>query len=350
MTDDLPGGAEAPAEAPAIDEGVSAPDVALEPTPRGALDRAFASLDEQAEPEKPTEGRARNPDGTFAATEKPAETEKTPEATTTPETTQTPATDVPTRFSADAKAEWDKVPPAVKGEVNRAFRELETGIQQYRQQVEPLKDWIDLAAKNNTSLPQALERYAGFEVALRKNTVAGLQSIAKDMGFDLAAVAKQIAGQPAAPQDQVVAELRNKIAGLEQQLGGVTSTLTEQHNTALRSHITSFADSKPDFDALAPLIVQNIDRQLARSNPGQALDAAYTKAKEQAVAIAQASGLIPPPAPVPQPPTTDTAAQTRKGGLSVTGAPGSGSNPVSRTVPSSPRAALDTAFAQLGIG
>ena len=43
-------------------------------------------------------------------------------------------------------------------------------------------------------------------------------------------------------------------------------------------------------------------------------------------------------------------AQTRNGNLSITGGPGSGSNPAKRKAPSSARESVDSAFASLGLG
>ena len=44
------------------------------------------------------------------------------------------------------------------------------------------------------------------------------------------------------------------------------------------------------------------------------------------------------------------ADQTRKGQLSITGAPASGSNPVTRKAPATARESLDRSFASLGLG
>lgn len=359
MTDDLAGGASAPAEATATpDIQTNTPEPIAEATPRGAIDRAFAALETAAEngaegkPPATTDGdRPRNPDGTFAA--KDPATASQPVATAegadkaVPEQPSQPSPhgEAPARFSADAKAAWASAPEPIKAEVNRAIRELEGGIEQYRQQWEPLKQYDEIARANNTTIPDALQRYVAFDAMLSQDVVRGLQGIAQDKGFDLKAVAAHILGQqPPTPdqQDQVIAGLRQQIADLQQQVQGVSGHIKTQQDTALRSEIEAFASDAAyvRFDELAADIAFFLETRV----PG---DLPPRERLSQAYALAER--LNPAPVAPTPPPAPDLTAQTRKGQLSVTGAPSSGSNPSNRKPPSSPRDALDRAFSAVGI-
>lgn len=364
MTDELAGGAAAPAEDVATpDIQSNTPEPITEATPRGAIDRAFAALDTPAEngaegkpetPVAPVDGdRPRNPDGTFAPKDpatatQPVDTAAKPEKPVTEQpTTPSASGEAPARFSPDAKAAWATVAEPVKAEVNRAIRELEGGIEGYRQQWEPLKQFDEIARQNNTTLPDALQRYVAFDVMLSQDVVRGLHTIAQDKGFDLKAVAAHILGQEAPAPDQqaqIINGLNQKIAALEQQVGGVSTHIQTQQQTALRNEIESFASDAAfaRFDELAGDITFFIETRVPKDlPPRERLAQAYALAERLNPAPAV---VAPTPAPAP-----DLTAQTRKGQLSVTGAPSSGSNPSNRKPPSSPRDAIDRAFDTVGV-
>jgi len=146
-------------------------------TARASIDRAFAEIDKQvtAQPEGTTETaaekRARDEaTGRFKAKEsagQPTTLEGQPEeAKALTEKPAATASEPPARFSADAKAAWATVPDSVKGETNRALRELSDGLSQYQQVFEPLKPFYQLARQHDTTVHETLERYVNLDFAL----------------------------------------------------------------------------------------------------------------------------------------------------------------------------------------
>lgn len=374
MTDEFAGGAAAPAET------VSAPDVPsnvpepiLESTPRGAIDRAFASLEEpggekpapsvkeQVDALAPTEGdRTRNPDGTFAAKDpnaapaEPAKADAVEKPTVEQPATETLPGDAPARFSPDAKALWATAPEPVKAEVLRMEREMTAGLEKYREDAtafDSVREYDSMAKQYGTDLKSALDRYVAFDKALNDNPIQGLLSICADKGMNPREVAAAILGQQLPPAEQqtaqserVINELRNEIAQLRQ---GVTTIQSGSVSQTIQSFVSSLpATDQPLFEELGTSIAALIKQ-------GHDLPSAFATAKEaertRVQRLATSFGFTPAPAAPAVPPAPDLTAQTLKGQLSVTGAPSSGSNPSNRKPPSSPRESLDRAFDAVGV-
>jgi hypothetical protein len=141
-------------------------------------------------------------------------------------------------------------------------------------------------------------------------------------------------------QDSYVNELKAEIAALKKEVGGVTTTIRSQQESALLKQVEDFA-AKPEFsrfDELSEDIIFFLN----------------TRTKDLTEAYKLADRLNPAPqAPAPviaAPAAQQTApSHTRKGQLSPSGAPSSGSNPAARTTPASARDALDRAFAATGL-
>lgn len=300
-----------------------------------------------------SEGATRDETGKFAPkagdTAKPADaTQATPAAdpAKVAPTTATPASDAPARFSPDAKAAWVTAPEPVKAEVTRAIKEMEAGIEKHRasaEAFEPVRRFHEMAKQGGTTLDKALEAYVGMEEAIRADVdagrvpVRGLEAVCNNFGMSLRQVAEFVLGQApdavASQSDATVRELKAEIAALKQQVGGVTQTFAQQRESATIEQITAFA-SKPEharFDELADDIAFFL-----QSGKTQDLSEAYALAERlnpAPAASAPQTAAIPAPAP-------DLTAQTRKGSLSITGAPSPGSNPANRQPSSSIKDAL----------
>lgn len=344
MTDEAMTVAAEPAAAPS--EPVSAPSGPSTPdtSARGAIDRAFASLDtreDQGGEPVVQEGQKRSPDGKFAANEPEPE----PEAGTEP-TSGTSDEDqrfaAPSRFSADAKLEWDKTPVSVRAEVDRAMREMEGGIQKYREAFEPWRATDEAIRANGQDPIQVIEAYRGIEMMLANDPLSGLDQICRNLGTDLATVAAHVMGQPVdqqqAQQASIIHQLRGEIAAMQEQIGGVNSRLQSADQQTIQRELSDFAKDKPRFDDLSPTMVRLIESGMAGD-----LAEAYDMAERLNPAPVTAT---PPAAPAAQP---ADPAQTRKGQLSLSGAPASGSNPATRKPAESARSALDRAFSTVGL-
>lgn len=388
MADDLTGGAPAPAETIAAPEVQSnTPEPIVESTPRGAIDRAFATLESnggdksadrpatKAEPEAAklapaAEGeRPRNPDGTFAAkdpapTTQPAqETAKPDTATLQPPKADAPAGEAPARFAGDpeAKAAWAATPEPVKAATQRIIREMEQGIEKYRGDAtvynDTFKPFVDLAVQSRLDPKVTLQNYVNIDMLLTKDFEAGITQIFQNKGMNPREWAAKIMGQPAPtpqPQDQIINDLRQQITRLEQGFQGVHQTIEQQRAAGISQSLEGFMGSLPEADKT---LFNELDAEIAAylRDPATTLADAFAKAKADAHSryTRMFGAQTPAPARVPaaaaQTREPNLEAQTLKGSLSVSGAPGAGSDPGSRKTPSSPRAAIDDAFASLGL-
>lgn len=357
MTDQIDGAT--PSEPIATPEAEAAPEPqvsTVEATPRDAIERAFAKLDAEddaiSEP-KPEGDRKRGPDGRFVASEaadvqeaddaKEERPEQVPETKAAAE--KTGFAEPPARFSAEAKAAWAAAPEPVKAEIHRAVREMEAGIEKHRaaaQEWDAIREFDDLAKRHNTSVKTALTNYVRLDTEMAKDPIKGLDLVAQQFGMTLRQVAEHVLGQPADQtqhqNEAIIMELRRELAGLKEQLGGVSTTIQEQRNASVQREVEAFAADHPRFDELS----EEIARQIGA---GFTLAEAYRRA--ELLNPVQTPAQAPAVEAAPKP---DLAAQTRKGSLSLNGAPSSGSNPAHRKPPSSARDALDRAFGQLGIG
>lgn len=289
----------------------------LEATPRGAIDRAFASLEE------PT----RDNTGKFAPKEpeKPVEAQAEPEKPVEAEKPTTPFAEPPKRFSPDAKAVWNSAPEPIKAEITRAVTELENGLNEYRQKWEPLKEFEQLAKQNNTSIDAALKNYVSLDMEIQQNPIQGLERICKNIGVSLRDVAAHVLGQD---PNQYLSQQESVIRELQQELQAIKS-----HNEqTTRAQIDAFAADKPRFDELADDIALFLQTGKAKGLP-------------EAYELAERLNPAPQPVATKEPATP----QPRKGSLSLTGAPSTGSNPASRKPPSTARDAIDNAFARIGL-
>lgn len=315
---------------------------AFEATPRGSIDRAFEAID-KAEPSEASEikadDRPRTPDGKFAAKEpeNAAESAPAPEAAPVADKPVTPVSDAPARFSPEAKAAWATAPEPVKAEISRAIKELEGGIEKYRAEAEPLKPYAEMAKQSGTTLEAALARFVEMESLLRKDLNEGVRTILAQAGLTPQQYAAHITGQPVEQADmRVHAEnqtLRGEVERLRSENQQLKGDFESRERSAAQAEIDAFAKDRPRFEELRPVMGKFIEQGFAHD-----LASAYEMAER----------LKPAPAPSqPQPP--DLTAQTRKGSLSVTGAPSAGSTPANRQPPKSARESLDRAFASLGL-
>lgn len=359
MTEEVTGGVEAPAETPDVAETTEV--VEAEHSPRGAIDRAFESL-EQGEPAEETAKaeRPRNPDGTFAAkaaeeaSETPKEAKDDAKAAETATKQQAPLSEAPSRFSADAKAAWATTPDSVRGEVHRALREAEQGIEKYKGNAtryeQVWKPFEDLAVQSQMDPVATLKGYVQIDQLLAQDFNKGLEAIFQRAGQDPKAWAARLNGEtPAEPsaQDRVIGELRQQVTELQRELQGIGGTVRDTQQANIGQALSQFQQSLPEADQKLFL---ELDAEIAAElqEPSVTLAQAFENAKQKATERYSRLFGQPQTQPAPSP----AAAQTRdptKGKLSVTGAPGAGSDPAVRKTPTSPRVALDRAFAEFGL-
>lgn len=306
-----------------------------------AFDRAFGDDD------------APGDDNVFQAKDKPDPKAKQPVAEGEPEAKEAEApktdgpdfTQAPERFSPQAKEAWATAPDAVKAEVHRALGEMSQGIEKYRgdaSQWQELAEFDAMAKEYGVTVKDTLANYVAAEQRLADDIVGGLDSIAQTYGYTLEQIAAHVLGQepreqPQQPTQEVNA-LKQHIQKLEQQINGVTTNLQEQRLAEVQSMTQQFASENPRFEELQTHMAEMISTGYAKGEtPLARLKDAYTKADR-----------LNPAPEAPKVATPAKLAQTQKGSLSVTGAPGSGSNPANRKPPSSAGEAIDRAFDAVG--
>lgn len=337
-----PGEVAAPDTVVAPETTPEAPSASTQEAVERAFEKVFGEDGVDVEPEvdtPPDEAQPRGPDGKFAAKDVPKDE---PQDTPAPEQEVPPAEQTqyagagsaaPTRFAEAARAEWDKTPEPVRAEVNRAFREMESGIAQYRQAYEPLKQYDEMARASGTTLDAALQNYVGLENQLRQDPMRGLEAVCQNLGTTLRDVAAKVMGQPVPEKDAVIGGLQSELAALKQQIGGVQQTFQQQREAQTVTTVESFAAANPRFDELSGEIAT-----MLKTGYATGLQDAYDKAARLNPAPAPAVPAAPPPAP-----------QTRKSALSVNGAPTSGSNPANRQRSATTGDAISRAFEQVGL-
>jgi hypothetical protein len=384
----------APAPAPQAEpEVVSLPnpiDVAPQPAPepkpeekkapstREALDKAFKTVEaKQAEAKKPeakppaevkAEAKApkveakpepakadegRDPvTGKFtpkAVSEKPADAAKPVDAAKPSHT----AEDAPARFTETAKAKWASADPEIRGEVRRMERELTEGYQKHKAAADrdgSLAEFHDMATKSGTTVKDAMARYVGIENKLRQDLLGGLDEVVSNATqgkYSLRDIAAHVMGQKPeevqSQSDATIRELKQTVQRLEQQIGGVTQTITKQREQSTLTEINAFAEKHPRFEALSNDIAFFMTTGRAKDLPE-----AYELAERLNPAPAKATE-IPPKVAETAADTPDLAEQIRKGSKSPSGDPSPGSEPAVRKPSKSNREAVDRSFASLSM-
>jgi len=379
---------DAPGAAPAAPEPVSAPAATIEapvtpPNPvessgpekapepvevkpsatvKEAIAKADAKLKEAPKDTKPIEAKpaakaevkpepkARDEAGKFAAkatqdSQPPAPVESKAAPVAEQPAKPTAFHEAPKRFSDDAKASWQSAPEPVRAEIHRAVKELETGLNQYRETIEPLKPYMQLAQQHNTTIDKALNQYISLERALKSSDQtqknAALNDVFQAAGLNprewAAQILNQTPDQVQSQQDNVIRELRTQINQLQQQVGNVTQTFETQRQDATHAEVTKFASDPAHsrFDELA----DDIAFFLQTRCPGD-LPKAYE--------LAERLNPAPSKAPVETPVIPAIAADAHtKGSKSISGSPSPGSSPAAKKTPSpSIRGALERAMAQ----
>lgn len=290
--------------------------------------------DKPAEPKEEKKPSERAPDGKFAAKSEP-EADPKPDAKT--EAKPQGHIEPPSRFLPDAKEKWLNTPRAVQRDVENLTREHEAEVSKYREsheRYESVRQFDEMAAREGTTLNQALGRYVGMEQALRTDPVNGFKALLENMslrpeqavsyilgaaGVSPQALAQHIAQNPQAyvaqahqPQQQAQQQVDPRIQQLEQRL----ADMQEQQLEA--TVIAPFMRDHPRYNELQgdiALFLQS-GKISERLSPLDRLEAAY----DMAVRINPASHAAPSAYADPDP--GDRAVPDFSGSKSIKSAPG----------------------------
>ncbi len=263
--------------------------------------------------------------------------------------------EAPKRMSEAARAAWKDAPEHVRADVHRVVGELEKGIteksegdrawRELNEAPSPVKGqtYGQLAKALNTTIQGALDRYVEADMRLGKDPVGVLHKLLTNKGLDVRKVAQALLN--ADPDElkahheinDLRAENERLKAGEEQKLEQTKKAVLQNVRSEVETFKTSETDGKrdhPRFDELEPLMAT-----LIASKQANTLKEAYEMADRAR-----------PGRKAPEIDSPDTAAQTRKSELSVTGSPTGGSDPQpGRRRSKNPREAVDRAFDDIGI-
>lgn len=383
---DIDGGAPAPVDsvsAPVADTPVTTPaPIRDDPIPAEPAPEPVKEPKEPKEPEKPVSTREalkkaaekveadnkapkeaakteakpvekpRAEDGKFASTKPVEATQKPAGESEQPETPKPakPKYEAPTSYSHEAKAEWEAVPENTRAAIVKRESEIAAGIEKYRvahERDEALKDFHEMAAKGGTDVKTALTNYTNMERQLRENPMKGFEAIAANLGVPFRDIAAAYLGQPAdqhqSQSDATIIELRNELAAIKQQVGGVTQSIKQQQEAATLVEVNRFSESHPRVDELSDEMTKLLNSPQFISPDLPAIER-LSKAYELAERLNPAP--VTAPASVSTAPHRDPVLQTDKGRKSINGAPSPGSNPGMRQPSTSIKESIRRAMAQ----
>jgi hypothetical protein len=313
---------------------------------RSALSSAFDSSVEsseaealpapevETEPEATQSTRARDEFGRFVKTdaEKAAEAQNkpleakpavegikpAPEAQNAPTDALKP-TAPPPGWSVPAKAEFDKLPQAVKEAIAKREGEVSQGFAKYAA-YKGLEPYAEMASRAGTSLPQAVQKWIAAEQQLATDFVSGIHSLCQHFNINPAALGQVLSGQGNGHQrpqvqDPVLSEvaaLRNRLAQFEQQQ-------QEQANSGINAEIAAF-QAKPEnkyFENVKQTMIRLLNAEEASSlqdaydkacwaNPeiralliSEQVQTKQAETQRKASEARRASGSLSPGAPIP---------------------------------------------------
>lgn len=194
----------------AIQQLKSGPDIEPKPAPETA-----AAGDADAQPS----GQNRNERGQFTKTDGEAESVKTvPDADPAKDKPERPSTaaEPPTSWSADAKAEWSKLSPALQQAVLKRETEINDGGRRWsdekRAYDETLAPVRGLAQQHGVDERETIKRLLSANEWLERDPKAAITAFAQAYGIDLSKPLTSNALQPQA--DPVVATLRKEVSEL----------------------------------------------------------------------------------------------------------------------------------------
>lgn len=292
--------ADAPALAPA---GESTPAPVSTPTPVTVVETKEPSLEESMAAVYDKMNPDREPDGKFAAKDKPAETVETQEAapveTETPqepaqEPTEPakPAIDAPVSWNAEMKAKWGSLAPEVQefiskreGEAHKRISELGEAVKQiepFREHLEPLRR---SASQIGISASEALRSLLAANDYLDRDPAGAIQWLAKRYGVNLGT---QATSESTQPENEQIRSLTDHVRRLEGRLAETQNHLstreqreTEAQKSSLSKLVDDFSKDKDYWNDIEGDVLDQIHAIRAREpdlEPKQVLEKAHDRA------------------------------------------------------------------------
>jgi hypothetical protein len=303
---------DAPAAEPAL-EAPAAPETPGE-TAKAAADRARDEHGRFVKKAAEAAGEAAQAQDPTKAVQQPAVEQTQLQAP------QTRVIGPPPGWSIAAKAEFDKLSPAIKEAVAKREEEVSNGFAKM-QAYKGMEPYVEQAARAGTTVSRIMENFMNAEKLLATDFVSGVQSLCQHFNVNPAALVNALSGQlqgghqPPQPQNPVLNELnalKSRIAQFEQER-------EQQAYSGINAEISAFS-AKPEnkyfenvkqtmaklLNAEAATTLQDAYDQACWAHPEiRALlinEQAETKAAEaqrKASEARRASGSLNPGSPIP---------------------------------------------------
>lgn len=165
----------------------------------------------------------------------------------------------PARFVEAAKAEWTKVPEPVQAEIHRAIQNAEKGVEKHRESAERyelVREYDELARKNGREgLHESMKQIIDIENTFARDPIQGLKKITDHFGVNLQAVAAHIMGQN---PDQQIQEAHTRIRELEGQIQKA------EQQAKLPDMVAKFAAEHERFDELSEHIAKLLSKGIVK--------------------------------------------------------------------------------------
>jgi len=313
------------------------------PTPEPAA----ASSEADASPE-----RLRNERGQFtkadgAETPAAVAAEPVPDADPSPDKPEQPSTAVehPKTWSADAKAEWSKLPPAVQQAVLKRETEIDAGGRRWSEEKRQYDDVLNpvrgLASRHGVDERETINRLLSANDWLERDPAGAIRAFAQAYGVDLSAPSNSNA-QPQPQADPNFARLQNEVTGLRQ-------TIQQRETAEAASAIEGFATAPghEHFEAVKARM-----GQLIGSGQANSLEEAYEQAIWSNPAIRPQLIAAQTAQVANERRAADQAAvaKAKSGALSLSGSPAGAGAPVVRPQYDTVEDAARAAYRQLAAG
>jgi hypothetical protein len=287
------------------DGGAEGGDPSKPLTVREQLKRSIAEANEDAANQARSKKDSKT--GRFSKGQTP--TAQVDPATTTTAPAQTSAVPAPDSLSRDAKAEWDKTPPAIQQAFIKREQDAARGVQELKQRYEMIDQAIaphqDALRQMNATPGEAVNRLFLWFKALAGAPAQSFPELAKSMGYDwnkiIAATSGQQqpaqAGQTVTQAGQTAPEIpepvRNYVGQLEQRIeqlvqhigqidnrfGAVQQDMNATNEAKTRENLSIWAKDKEFYEDVRKDMANFIQSGLIPLKNGQVdLDTAYERA------------------------------------------------------------------------
>jgi len=271
----------------------------------------------------------------------------------------------PARLTPEAKAAWKEAPETLRAEVVRMHDELTAGLTKHKESAEKYAPLADYERRSQEvygqPLTETLKNYVELDEMLATDPLAALERIVSGMkwtddygaehNWTLKQMAEYISSQDQETFTSENADLKRQLASMQREMAELRNGLTQrqqmevqQRTQSVEQQVQKFATENPRFDELYEHMEVLLSSPKFQKSGDVVAD--LKKAYDMAERLNPAPTLSPPAPDIPAP---DPTAQTRKGQASLAGAPGAGSNPARKPVPSSNRDAIRQALSAVGL-